>query len=139
MPYHIALLARACEIAGQIEEAPAKFDEALQIVERTGERWFAAELRKHKGRLLLPQGHSKAAEELYRKALSIAQEQGGQAVGIARRREPRPGSAVTKGAMPEPATSLHRSTLGSPQALTPPISKRPKRSLRRSTPSRLRV
>jgi predicted ATPase len=66
MPYHIALLARACEIAGQIEEALTQFDEALQIVERTGERWFAAELHRHRGRLLLRQGHSEAAEELYR-------------------------------------------------------------------------
>ena len=44
MPYYIALLARACEIAGQIEEALTLLDDALQIVERTGERWFAAEL-----------------------------------------------------------------------------------------------
>ncbi len=75
MPHHIALLARACEIAGQIEEAVTLLDDALQIVERTGERWFAAELNRHKGRLLLRQGHTEAAEELYRKALSIAQEQ----------------------------------------------------------------
>jgi predicted ATPase len=47
----------------------------LQIVERTGERWFTAELYRHKGQLLLQQGHSEAAEELYRKALGIAQEQ----------------------------------------------------------------
>ena len=50
-------------------------NDALQIVERTGERFFAAELSRHKGRLLLQQGHSEAAEELYRKALSIAEEQ----------------------------------------------------------------
>ena len=75
MPHHIALLARACEIAGQIEEALTLLDDALQIVERTGERWFAAELNRHKGQLLLRQGHSEAAEELYRKALSIAEEQ----------------------------------------------------------------
>jgi class 3 adenylate cyclase/predicted ATPase len=76
VPYQIALLARAYEIAGQIERGVALFDEALQIVERTGERWFAAELNRHKGQLLLRQGHSEAAEELYRKALSIAEEQG---------------------------------------------------------------
>jgi predicted negative regulator of RcsB-dependent stress response len=51
------------------------WDEALQIVERTGERWLAAELNRHKGQLLLRQRHSEAAEELYRKALSIAEEQ----------------------------------------------------------------
>ena len=50
-------------------------DEASQIVERTGERWFAAELKRHKGQLLLRQGHVEAAEELYRKALSIAVKQ----------------------------------------------------------------
>ena len=72
MPYYIALLARACEIAGQIEEAVTLLDEALQVVERTGECWFAAELNRHKGQLLLQEGHTEAAEELYCKALSIA-------------------------------------------------------------------
>ena len=47
----------------------------MQIAERTGERWFAAELNRHKGQLLLREGHPEAAEELYRKALSIAEEQ----------------------------------------------------------------
>jgi predicted ATPase len=75
MPHHIALLARSCAIAGQIEEAVILLDDALQIVERTGERWLAAELNRHKGQLLLRQGYSDAAEELYRKALSIAREQ----------------------------------------------------------------
>jgi predicted ATPase len=75
MPHYIALLAGACEIAGQIDEAVALSDEALQIVERTGERWFEAELHRHKGRLLLRQGHVEAAKELYHKALSIAREQ----------------------------------------------------------------
>jgi predicted ATPase len=74
-PHHIALVARACEIAGQFEEAATLVNDALQIVARTGERWLAAELNRHKGRLLLRQGHSEAAEELYRKALSIAAEQ----------------------------------------------------------------
>jgi class 3 adenylate cyclase/predicted ATPase len=75
VPYHIALLARAYEIAGQVEEALTLLDDALQIAERTGERWFAAELNRQKGHLLLRRGHSEAAEELYRKALSVAAEQ----------------------------------------------------------------
>jgi predicted ATPase len=73
--YHIALLTRAYEIAGQVEEGLTLLDDALQIVGRTGERWFAAELNRHKGQLLLRQGHSDDAEELYRKALGIAREQ----------------------------------------------------------------
>ena len=75
MPHHTALLARAYDIAGQVEEALTALDEALQITDMTGERWVAAELNRHKGQLLLLQGHSDAAEELYRNALTIAVEQ----------------------------------------------------------------
>jgi predicted ATPase len=75
MPHYTVLLAGACEIAGQVDEALTLLDEALHIVERTGERWFAAELNRLKGQLLLRQGHAEAAEELYRKALRIAREQ----------------------------------------------------------------
>jgi tetratricopeptide (TPR) repeat protein len=75
MPRFIALLAAAWEIAGQIEAASTLLDDALQIVERTGERWFAAELNRQKGKLLLQQGHIEAAEDLYRKALRIAVDQ----------------------------------------------------------------
>jgi class 3 adenylate cyclase/predicted ATPase len=76
MPHYISLLAKAYEIGGQIEEALIAVDDALQTVERTGERWFEAELHRQKGQLTLKQGLSEAAEELYLKALSIAQEQG---------------------------------------------------------------
>jgi predicted ATPase len=74
-PYQLAFLARAYEIATQFEDVLTVFDEALQIVENTGERWYVAELNRHKGQLLLRQGHTEVAEELYRKALSIAEEQ----------------------------------------------------------------
>jgi class 3 adenylate cyclase/predicted ATPase len=72
--FHIALLAKACEIAGQFEEALALSDDALQIAERIGERWFEAELYRHKGEVLLRRGEPYAAEQLYRKALTIAEE-----------------------------------------------------------------
>jgi tetratricopeptide (TPR) repeat protein len=74
MPHFIALLARACEMAGHIEEAMSLLDKAFQIAEKTGEGWSAAELNHHKGQLLR-QGPSEAAEDWYRDALSIAQEQ----------------------------------------------------------------
>jgi len=70
--HFLALQARACEIAGQNEDALTMLDEGLQIVERTGGRWLAAELERLKGQFMLRQGHSESAEELYRKALSIA-------------------------------------------------------------------
>ena len=75
MPHYIALLAAAYEVVGQIEEAATLFDDALHIVERTKERWFEAELNRYKGRLLLRQGDTEAAEKQYGKALSIAKEQ----------------------------------------------------------------
>jgi predicted ATPase len=75
VPVFSSLLAKAHEIAGQIEESLTLLNDALHIVEKTGDRWFAAELNRHKGQLLLRQGHAQAAEELYRKALVIAEEQ----------------------------------------------------------------
>jgi predicted ATPase len=75
MHHYIALLAGACEIAGQVEKAVALLNDALRMAERTRECWLEAEVSRHKGQLLLRQGHSEAAEELYRKALSIAKEQ----------------------------------------------------------------
>ena len=53
----------------------AALDDALAVAERTNERWLAAELCRHKGGLLLRQGHTAAAEELYRKTLAISHEQ----------------------------------------------------------------
>jgi len=50
-------------------------DEALLLIERTGERWLEAELNRHKGELLVRQGHTEAAEKLYQKGLRISQEQ----------------------------------------------------------------
>ena len=41
-----------------------------------GERWLLAELYRHKGQLLLRQRQPEMAEEFYRKALSVAEEQG---------------------------------------------------------------
>ena len=76
MPHHIALLAGACEIAGQIPEALTLLDEALQIAGKTRECWLEAELNRRTGQLLLQQGHSESAEERYRRALSLAEEQG---------------------------------------------------------------
>ena len=75
MPYFGAFMAGACEIAGQIEEALTQLNEALQIADRTGEHFFTAELNRQKGWLLLRQGNTEAAEELYRKALGIAEQQ----------------------------------------------------------------
>jgi predicted ATPase len=92
VPHFLARLAAAYEIAGQVEEALAILDNALQVVGRTGEHWLDTELYRHKGELLLRRGQSEAAEDLYRKAWGIAREQGAKlwelraAVSLARLR-----------------------------------------------------
>jgi predicted ATPase len=73
--HSFALLAEACEIAGEFEEGLAWLDCALKMIETTGISWLAAELNRRKGQLLLRQGNNDAAEELYRKGLCIAREQ----------------------------------------------------------------
>jgi predicted ATPase len=75
LSYHAGLLAKACDIAGQVDEAVGHLDDALQLAEAVGERWFMAELYRHKGELMIRQGDSEAAEEFYRKALGIAEKQ----------------------------------------------------------------
>jgi predicted ATPase len=104
---------RAREIAGQIEEALTVLDEALQIAERTGERWFAAELNRYKGELLLRQEHSEAAEELYDKALAIAAQQQVKLWEL-RAAMSLPGSAATRAARLKRATSSRRFMAGTP-------------------------
>src|SRR5262249_2270976 len=54
-PYHLALLAEAYGKVGQIEEGLGVMAEALDIVHKTGERWYEAELHRLKGELLLAQ------------------------------------------------------------------------------------
>ena len=120
VPYYIALLAGAHEIAGQIDEALAQLDDALRIVETTEERWFEAEIYRQKGRLLLRQGHTDAAEELYRTALGIAREQQAKLWELL---PPRalPGFGAIRVVPPKPAISSRRSTAGLPKASTRPI------------------
>ena len=76
LPHYLALLARACEIAGRRDEALGLLDQTLQLTEETGVRWLAAELNRHRGEMLQRQGQSEAAELAYRKASAIAVEQG---------------------------------------------------------------
>jgi class 3 adenylate cyclase/predicted ATPase len=74
-PHLLALLARAHESLGEVEDALMQLDDALKIVETTGERWLVGELFRQKGQLVLRQGRSESAENLYLKALNLAREQ----------------------------------------------------------------
>jgi predicted ATPase len=81
--YVLALLAEAYGKAGQAEEGLAALAEALTGVDKTGERFYEAELYRLRGELTLAQSRvqrlgssvQKEAEECFLKAIEIAQRQ----------------------------------------------------------------
>jgi class 3 adenylate cyclase/predicted ATPase len=80
MPYFLALLAQAYASAGQVEEGLNILAESQVALDKGAERWWQAELHRLKGELILrrsgPRPHDERdAEECFRQALSIAQEQ----------------------------------------------------------------
>ncbi len=54
-PYNLAVLAEAYEKAGQVEEGLAALAEALTMIDKSGERFYEAEIYRIKGELLLMQ------------------------------------------------------------------------------------
>jgi predicted ATPase len=52
-PSHLGLLAEACAAAGDFQDGMAAVAEALELVERTGERSYEAELNRLQGELIL--------------------------------------------------------------------------------------
>jgi TOMM system kinase/cyclase fusion protein len=76
-PYCLGLLADAYGKMRQAREGLALLDEALALVNKTGERWPEAELHRLKGELLLSlsaDNHAEA-EECLRQALDVARHQ----------------------------------------------------------------
>jgi predicted ATPase len=59
-PYYLALLAEAYGKAGQAEEGLAVLAEALTVVDKSGERFYEAELYRLRGELTLQQENQKA-------------------------------------------------------------------------------
>jgi predicted ATPase len=75
-PYHRAALAEAHVNAGQVEEGLSALGKALAAVDKTGERWWEAELHRLQGELLLVQGAADAqVETCFHQALEISRGQ----------------------------------------------------------------
>jgi predicted ATPase len=81
--YCLSLLAEAYGKAGKIEEGLSVLSEALDAVEKTGERFWQAELYRLKGELLLMQGDETEAEASFHQAESCFQ----HAIEVARRQQ----------------------------------------------------
>ena len=75
LPWFLGMLAEAQRAAGHCEAAAQTLDDALAMVERTGERFYAAELHRLRGLFLAEQGAGEEAEAHLMRALSIAHEQ----------------------------------------------------------------
>ena len=76
-PFMLSLLVQSCERAGKAEEALSVLAEAFAIAERTGERWFEAELYRLRGDWLLVHcsGMEAEAETCLHRALVLAGQQ----------------------------------------------------------------
>lgn len=74
-PYFSALLADLHAQLGDTEHALRLLAEGLEIAERSGERWYAAELYRRRGHVLLGTGATAAAERALRSGLTAARTQ----------------------------------------------------------------
>jgi predicted ATPase len=73
--HYLALIAEAVQKTGDHPEAMRVLDEAFDIMQRTGERFYEAELRRLRGDLLLQVGQPAEAEAAFREATAIAARQ----------------------------------------------------------------
>ena len=83
-PYFLGLLAEAYGEAGQAEEGLSVLDEALAIVDNTGERNWEAELHRRKGELLLAlsEENQAEAEACFYRAVEIARRQSAKSLEL---------------------------------------------------------
>lgn len=68
-------LAEAYREKGRINDGITAADEGFGIIQRSGECWWEAELRRVKGELLRERGETENAETCIRQALQIARHQ----------------------------------------------------------------
>ncbi|MCP4317989.1 MAG: AAA family ATPase [Hyphomicrobiales bacterium] len=80
---YVALLVEAALANGMDQEASRALDEAFALAERTGERWWAAELHRLRGQCLIKAtDQTLEAESCYRNALRIARDQGARSLEL---------------------------------------------------------
>ncbi len=88
--YFMALLAETCGNAGQAEDGLDVLAEALALVDHTGERYYAAELHRLKGVLILSRPSAQTckstsheeAEACFQKAMEVARRQGARSLEL---------------------------------------------------------
>jgi adenylate cyclase len=73
----LSLIAQVQCLFGRGDEAPVTIEEALAVMEETGERYYEAEVHRTKGELVLARGVSNVvrAEQSFRTAIEVARRQ----------------------------------------------------------------
>jgi len=74
-PYHLAVVSEALCGGGDYEAAAAALAEAAATMERNGERWWEAEIRRIEGLLLLARGRTAESTACFERAMRTAQQQ----------------------------------------------------------------
>ena len=83
LTFYVALLIDAALANGMDQEASRALDKAFDLVERTGERWWEAELHRLRGQSLVKAtDRTHEAEVCYQNALRIAREQGAKSLEL---------------------------------------------------------
>jgi predicted ATPase len=82
--YYLALLAEVYGLTGQADQALNALEEALELVEKTDERWWESEVHRLKGDLLLshPAQDMAEAEECFDRAIAVAQRQSAKSLEL---------------------------------------------------------
>ena len=75
LPMFLAQLANGYEMVRQPEKGLGVLEEGLDLVEKTGERFYEAEVHREKGYLLQLSGRPFEAEACFRQAIEVARRQ----------------------------------------------------------------
>ena len=82
LPFYFGLLAEAHGIAGQPSEALASIANAFAFQSKSGELWFAPELHRIQGDVLLRSGATAEARISYERAIESAQQMGAHSLEL---------------------------------------------------------
>jgi hypothetical protein len=113
MPILTTVLAEAEALAGDMDAGLETIELALAATERQGERWFAAETNRIRGEILLKRdlGDTAPAEEAYRTAIAIAQQQKAQSFELRATSSGEPRAALARRGQAAASSRTARSSL----------------------------
>jgi predicted ATPase len=81
-PHFLAWLAEDCAKSGRVDRGLGLLSEAMDLVEKTNERYYEAEIQRQTGELLLMKGNTAEAEAHYRGAIEVARRQAARSLEL---------------------------------------------------------